>query len=100
MEKVSHQLSPELLNRLDYKIVFQPLSKEVLTTIFKIKLGDFFKARSDKHQTIKLPKFTAKKYAEIIDTVYNPSQGARPIDRYIQDHIEADLIEKVLKQSA
>jgi ATP-dependent Clp protease ATP-binding subunit ClpA len=38
MEKVSHQMSPELLNRLDYKIVFRPLNKEVLTTIFKIKL--------------------------------------------------------------
>lgn len=100
MEKVSHQMSPELLNRLDYKIVFRPLNKEVLTTIFKIKLWDFLKARSQKHQDISLPRFTNKKYQQIIDKIYNPSQGARPIDRYIQDNIESDLIEKVLKQSS
>lgn len=99
MEKVSHHLSTELLNRLDYKIVFKPLNKQALTSIFKIKLEEFLKAWSDKHQTIKLPTFTTKKYNDIIDKVYNPSQWARPLDRYIQDHIEADLIEKVLKQS-
>lgn len=98
MEKVEHLLSPELLNRLDYKIVFRPLSKSVLLNIFKLKLKDFLQAWSDKHKDLKLPKFTNKKYLSIIDSIYNPSQGARPIDRYIQDHIESELIDRILSK--
>jgi ATP-dependent Clp protease ATP-binding subunit ClpA len=35
-----------------------------------------------------LPKFTKKKIEKVIDEVYDPAYGARPLDRYLVDKIE------------
>lgn len=96
MEHVKDFLTPELRNRIDYTILFKPLSKETLSGIMKIKLDDFlgqWKANSD----IKLPKYTNKQIEAIVDEVYNPQFGARPLDKYIHDKIEPNLIQKVIE---
>jgi ATP-dependent Clp protease ATP-binding subunit ClpB len=41
LEKLKEYLSPELLNRIDYIVVFRPLSKQILEKIFKIKVDEF-----------------------------------------------------------
>ena len=41
MDHVKKFLSPELLNRLDYTIVFEPLTKEHLAAIFKKEYASF-----------------------------------------------------------
>jgi ATP-dependent Clp protease ATP-binding subunit ClpB len=89
-------MSPELLNRIDYIIVFRPLSKEILAKIFKQKLEEFYSQWKSK-EGVKLPKFSKKKIEEIIDEIYSPEFGARPIERYIYDEIEPKLIEQVIK---
>lgn len=44
MEELKNFLSPELLNRIDYKIVFKHLEKKDLGTIMKIKIKAFLSA--------------------------------------------------------
>lgn len=95
MERLKDQLKPELLNRLDYTIIFRPLSKEALGEIFVKKVNDFLTAWKVK-EGLKLPKFTKKKVEEIIDKIYNPQFGARPIERYIYDEIEPALIDQMM----
>jgi len=90
-------LSPELLNRIDYKIVFKALNKTVLTNIFKKDLTTFLTTRKEKSD-ITLPKYSDKKINEIINEIYEPQYGARPIHRYIHDTIESKIIDKIMKK--
>lgn len=96
MERLKDWMKPELLNRLDYTIVFRPLSKQVLGEIFVMKVNEFLDAWKHKEE-IKLPKFTKKKVEEIIEKIYNPQFGARPIERYIYDEVEPGLIDQMMK---
>lgn len=90
-------LTPELLNRIDYKIVFKHLSKETLAMIMKHKIKTFLDAWKENSE-ISLPKYSDKQIKEIIEKIYEPQYGARPLDRYIQDEIEPKLISEIMKK--
>jgi len=95
LEEMKNFLTPELLNRIDYKIVFKHLDKTTLTTILKNKIKEFLNAW--KHNSeITLPKYSDKQIKEIIEKIYEPQYGARPLDRYIQDEIEPTLIAEIM----
>ena len=95
LEEMKNFLTPELLNRIDYKMVFKHLEKDTLTKIMKNKITQFLDARKH-HSDIALPKYNDKQIKEIIDKIYDPQYGARPLDRYIQDEIEPQLIAKIM----
>ena len=96
-EEMKNFLTPELLNRIDYKIVFKHLDKETLTKIMKNKITDFLNARKVSSD-ITLPKYSDKQIKEIIEKIYEPQYGARPLERYIQDEIEPTLIKKIMEK--
>jgi len=96
MEHVKDFLSPELLNRIDNVTIFKPLTKEVLTSIMDIKIKEFLAAWKQE-ASLKMPRFTKQKITKIIDDIYDPGLGARPLDRYINDKIEPQLIEQMMK---
>ena len=95
MDELKDYMTPELLNRIDYKIIFKPLSKEVLANIFEKNLNEFLCSRKVNSQ-VKLPEFSKKKIASIIDEIYDPQYGARPIERYINDNIEPEIIKQLI----
>ncbi len=95
IEEMKNFLTPELINRIDYKIVFKHLDKETLAKIMKNKINDFLTARKTNSE-IELPKYSDKQIKEIIEKIYEPQYGARPLERYIQDEIEPKLIEKIM----
>jgi len=97
MEEMKTFLSPEFLNRIDYKIVFKHLGKKDLATIMKNKIDEFL-ATWKSNSKIKLPKFSEKQITEIVDKIYDPQFGARPLERYIQDEIEPSLIKKIMDE--
>ena len=97
MEELKNFLSPELLNRIDYKIVFKHLSKKELGKIMKIKINDLLAARKT-NEAVKLPSFSDKKIQEIIEKIYEPQFGARPLERYIENTIEPELIKQIMKK--
>ena len=99
MSHVKDFLSPELMNRLDGSIVFQPLSKAIMQGILQVKLNDFLH-QWEAHNKVKVPSFSAEKLKEIVDEIYDPQYGARPIDKYIQDKIEPEIIEQVMQTSS
>lgn len=72
MERLKDRMKPELLNRLDYTIVFKPLSKEHLMTILKKQLDVFLAHWKNGNYAGKLPTFTKKKLEGIIDEIYDP----------------------------
>lgn len=96
LEELKNFLSPELLNRIDHKIVFKHLGKKDLWTIMKNKINDLLTARKA-NNTVKLPTFSEKKILDIIDKIYEPQFGARPLERYIENTIEPELIKQIMK---
>jgi len=98
MKHVKKFLSPELLNRLDQTIIFNPLSKEHLAIIFQSQLKEFLSLRQTKHPTLNITAYDDDKISSIIDKIYDPEFGARPVARYINNDIEHELIEQVIAE--
>jgi len=94
-EEMKNFITPELLNRIDYKLVFKHLDKATLAKIFKNKI-EMFLATRKANSDITLPKYSDKQIKDIIEKIYEPQYGARPLDRYIQDEIEPQLIDKIM----
>jgi len=97
-EEIKTFMLPELLNRLDKILVFNPLDKEVLTDILKKELNCFLWKWKDSSSVV-LPKFSDKKLKWIIDKIFDPQYGARPVLRYIHDEIESEIIDGIIKKS-
>ncbi len=96
LESMKDILPVELLNRFDYTLVFNPLSKEVLWDIFNIKYKDFAKLWKKK-KGITIPKMTKSRLKKKIDELYKPESWARPIEKYIYNDLEDEIIENMLK---
>lgn len=96
-EKVLKQLpdyfAPEFLNRIDKTIVFNPLDKKILKNIILLQLDELVKRLSPIGIGC---TYDAKAVNLILKTTYNPEYWARPVRRYIQDHIEDIIADNML----
>ena len=84
---------PEFLNRIDETIVFHPLSKDHLTKIVEVQVGLLQKRLAARNLKLELTDAARKLLA---DEGYDPSYGARPLKRVIQQHIENQLATHIL----
>ena len=96
LEELKNFLTPELSNRIDHKVVFRPLTKANLADIFNQQIKTFLAAWGENDQ-VKLPKFSKAEVDKIIDKIYDPAFGARPVERYINDEVEPQIINALLK---
>jgi ATP-dependent Clp protease ATP-binding subunit ClpC len=85
---------PELLNRFDDIIVFKPLGQEEVVQIVKLMLIDVTKRLLEKDITA---NFDDKVLAKIATEGYDKDFGARPLRRFIQDNIEDQIAQRMLK---
>lgn len=93
LKELKNQFRPEFLNRIDKLVVFQPLKPENLHSIVTLQLEELFKRAEEKRITLSATKALVKHIAEI---GYTPDEGARALQRTIQEHIENPLAEKIL----
>ncbi|HMY80266.1 MAG TPA: ATP-dependent Clp protease ATP-binding subunit [Candidatus Absconditabacterales bacterium] len=96
IEKLQDHLLPELLNRIDHKLVFSPLNIEQLTHVFK-KLYTQFKEQRSHNSSAIVPEFDDQQILQKVSELYNPQYGARPIEQYIYNELEDKVIESLLK---
>lgn len=93
IKELKHEFRPELLNRIDKIIVFQPLGKVEIEQIAKLQLEKLV-------ERLKLSKivliFDDKVVSLIAEKGYDANFGARPIRRTISDLIENKLGDFVL----
>ncbi len=92
-DALKQHFKPEFLNRIDEVIVFHMLTKENLKQIVEIQLG--YLADRMKSQQIKL-EFTDNARRQIMDEGYDPTFGARPLKRTIQQRLENPLAAELL----
>lgn len=75
-------LRPEILNRIDNKVIFDGLTRENMNHIFDIQIG-----RVKKLLTTHKLEITDEAKELVCDVGYNPAFGARPLKRAITDLI-------------
>ena len=93
MEELKKIMNPELINRIDDIIVFDPLGRDEVSQILDIQVHELEERLSQKSISLSIrPK--ARKY--LLDHGYEPSMGARPLRIIIQDEIEDQLASLIL----
>jgi ATP-dependent Clp protease ATP-binding subunit ClpB len=93
-EALQARFLPEFLNRIDETIIFHPLTREQIGRIVEIQLTHL--ADQLEHRGIGLEVTDAASKA-VAKLGYDPSYGARPLKRVIQQQIQNPLATEILK---
>jgi len=93
--EVERHFRPEFLNRVDDLVVFNQLERADLEKIIDIELKAVMKRLGDKDITLEL---NDEAMEFLVDKGYHADQGARPLKRAIEHHLEDPLSEEVLRQ--
>ncbi len=84
---------PELVNRIDEIVVFDPLGRDEIGQIVGIQLRALQRRLTERGLSIEL---TDEARAYLADKGYEPAFGARPLQRLIQREIQDPLAMKLL----
>jgi len=94
MRDVRAHFRPELLNRLDDIIVFEPLAQSRLHAIAEQQLNILMRQlMTDRNITVKASPTTLD---HIVNVAYDPAYGARPLRRWLERYIGTDVGRLVL----
>ena len=96
-ELLRKQFLPEFLNRIDETIIFQPLNKIQIAKIVELQLN---KLKSQLEKQGITVNFTNNATDEIVNRGYDPTFGARPLKRIIQQQIQNPLAVKLLQKNS
>jgi ATP-dependent Clp protease ATP-binding subunit ClpB len=94
MGVVSTHFRPEFLNRIDETVVFGSLAKDQIAGIADIQLDHLRKRLAERELNIELSEAAMTK---IVDAGYDPVYGARPLKRAVQQLVENQLAERILR---
>jgi len=94
MEIVGQHFRPEFLNRVDEMVVFHTLEKNAIAEIANIQLGLLKQRLHERDMRLEL---TDSALVFITDVGYDPTYGARPLKRAIQQYIENPLAKELLE---
>lgn len=84
---------PELLNRFDGVIIFKPLSADAVSAVVTLLIENLIKTLKEQDITLVVEDAVIEKIAsEGADEAF----GARPLRRYIQEHLEDEIAKKKL----
>ena len=87
---------PEFLNRIDEIVMFQQLGKEHIASIIKLQLQRVQARLSDRKITL---DFDQSAMDFLCEKGYDPTMGARPVKRAIQNYVENTLARELLAGS-
>jgi ATP-dependent Clp protease ATP-binding subunit ClpC len=85
---------PEFLNRIDSTVVFRPLEREHILEIVDIMMKEV-EGRVLEHGLVMNVTDATRNF--LAERGFDPKMGARPLRRLIQDEIEDQLSEKLLR---
>jgi ATP-dependent Clp protease ATP-binding subunit ClpC len=84
---------PELINRFDSTIIFEPLNIEQQTEVASLMLGGLYERVKERGYEISVSD-------DLLDVLvkkgYHPEFGARPMKRVLQDVIEEKIAQKII----
>jgi ATP-dependent Clp protease ATP-binding subunit ClpC len=92
-EHLNKIMRPELINRFDGVIVFEPLSMDNVVLITKLMLGKIGKMLEVKGIGLRYEEEGVKILAKL---GYDPKFGARPLRRLLQEKVEDQIANQIL----
>ena len=87
-EQLSSFFRPEFLNRVDDIVVFKSLEKNQIREIVRMTVNDLAGRLKERNIDLVLTDSAASIMA---DESYDPVYGARPVKRYVQNHVENEI---------
>jgi len=84
---------PELINRFDNTIIFEPLNQGEQTQVANMMLRSLYKRIQDQGYDLQV---TDGLVALLVERGYHPEFGARPMQRAIQDMVEEAVAQKII----
>ncbi|KAL2935461.1 Chaperone protein ClpB1 [Bienertia sinuspersici] len=94
MSEVRRQFKPELLNRLDEVVVFDPLSHEQLRKVARLQMKDVAKRLAEKGVALAV---TDAALDYVLSESYDPVYGARPIRRWLEKKVVTELSKMLIR---
>jgi len=95
MESLDTRFLPEFLNRIDEIMIFHPLSADQIRRIVELQIARLEKQLMEKGIELEV---TGAALNEIAREGYDPTYGARPLKRVIQQRIQNPLALEILKR--
>ncbi len=93
IDAIKKMFTPEFRNRLDAVVAFKSLQPDVIEKVVEKFLTQLEAQLADKHVTIETSDAAKKHLAK---EGFDPHYGARPLARFIQEHIKKPLAEELL----
>ncbi len=94
-QSLSTRFLPEFLNRIDEVLIFHPLDERHIRKIVEIQIGRLRKLLEEKGLMLEV---TTAALDAIAREGYDPTYGARPLKRVIQQRIQNPLAVEILKK--
>ncbi|CAM0954531.1 unnamed protein product [Alopecurus aequalis] len=95
MQEVRRHFRPELLNRLDEIVVFDPLSHEQLRKVARLQMKDVAVRLAERGIALAV---TDAALDVILSLAYDPVYGARPIRRWIEKRVVTQLSKMLIQE--
>jgi ATP-dependent Clp protease ATP-binding subunit ClpA len=94
-QELRNYFRPEFLNRFDGIIVFTPLSESEIQQVARLMLNAVAKQLEEKGVTLRV---TDEAVAELAAVGFDPTFGARPLRRVIQERVQDALANFLLQK--
>jgi ATP-dependent Clp protease ATP-binding subunit ClpC len=94
LQELKDHLRPEFLNRVDHIIVFNALNQQHIRKIVSMHIDQLASRLKEQGYTLSLD---AKVLNVLAAEGFDPEYGARPVRRVIQERLEAEIAEHILK---
>ena len=95
-EAMQARFLPEFLNRIDETIIFHPLNRAQIRSIVDFQIEALAKLLAGQQLGLEV---TDSARQEIANRGYDPTYGARPLKRIIQQQLQNPLATELLKGS-
>ncbi|MDR2489637.1 MAG: ATP-dependent chaperone ClpB [Desulfovibrio sp.] len=93
MQELRAHFRPEFLNRVDEIVIFKPLMLEQIVSIVELLIQRLHKRLEERKITVSVSREAKECIAK---AAYDPVYGARPLRRYIQQHLETPLAKSLI----
>ncbi|KAF7106009.1 hypothetical protein CFC21_106774 [Triticum aestivum] len=97
LNQVKKRFKPELINRLSKVVIFEPLSHDELRKIVKIQMNNVIATVANKGVSVLA---TDAALDVILSESHDPVDGARPIRRWVQNHVTTILSDMLVDGEA
>ncbi len=94
VEELKKNFKPEFLNRVDETIVFPQLTQEELMQVVGLFVKRLSERMLDRDMTVAV---SAGAKQRLIELGWDPTMGARPLRRAVQQNVEDPLSERILQ---